>query len=174
MKNNSFVFKLGNFKCKAVSDGTFSYPDISFNQNVLKGHLHKVFREHDLQSGQITNYTNVCMQELTPIKNRLNLMYHEIEILPGIHDITAPGHAPGHIALSISADGDHLLCTSDTVLSPIHLEKLDWCPVFDLEPEQAATTKRKIFDQATVEKSMVFSFHFPFPGLGHVIKGKNR
>lgn len=54
MKNNSFLFKLGNFKCIAVSDGTFTYSDISFYQNAPKEHLQKVFREHDLQSGQIT------------------------------------------------------------------------------------------------------------------------
>jgi hypothetical protein len=88
MKNNSFLFELGNFKCIAVSDGTFTYSDQSF-------------------------------------------------------------------------------------LSPIHLEKPDWRPVFDFEPEQAATTKRKIFDKAAAEKSMVFAFHFPFPSLGYVNKKGN-
>ena len=112
-------------------------------------------------------------KNLPPIKNRLNLIDHEIEILPGIHVISAPGHTPGHIALGISSGVDNLLCASDTVLSPIHLEKPDWRPVFDFEPEQAAITKRKIFDQAADKKSMVFAFHFPFPSLGHVIKKGN-
>jgi glyoxylase-like metal-dependent hydrolase (beta-lactamase superfamily II) len=54
MKNNSFLFELGNFKCIAVSDGTFTYSDQSFYQNAPKEQLQKVFREYDLQSGQIT------------------------------------------------------------------------------------------------------------------------
>jgi glyoxylase-like metal-dependent hydrolase (beta-lactamase superfamily II) len=109
-------------------------------------------------------------KNLPPITNRLNLIDSEIEILPGISAIYAPGHTPGHMVLSISSGGDHLLCASDTVLSPIHLENPDWLSVFDFDPEQAATTKRKIFDLAAAEKSMVFAFHFPFPSLGHVIK----
>lgn len=77
------------------------------------------------------------------------------------------------MVLSISSGGDYLLCAADTVLSPIHLEKPDWWPVFDFEPEQAATTKHKIFDKAATEKSMIFAFHFPFPSLGYVTKKGN-
>lgn len=35
------------------------------------------------------------------------------------------------------------------------------------------SSKRKIFDKAAAEKSMVFAFHFPFPSLGYVNKKGN-
>jgi glyoxylase-like metal-dependent hydrolase (beta-lactamase superfamily II) len=54
MKKDSFLIKLGNFKCMAVSDSTFTYTDQSFYQNAPKEHLKKVFSEHYLQSGEIT------------------------------------------------------------------------------------------------------------------------
>jgi glyoxylase-like metal-dependent hydrolase (beta-lactamase superfamily II) len=107
---------------------------------------------------------------LPTIKNRLSLIEGEIEILPGISAVSAPGHTPGHMALSISSGNDRLLDVSDTVLSPIHLEKPDWIPVFDFNPEQAAVSKYKIFDRAAADKTWVFAFHFPFPSIGHVIK----
>jgi glyoxylase-like metal-dependent hydrolase (beta-lactamase superfamily II) len=109
-------------------------------------------------------------KNLPPIKNQLDLIDHETEILPGINVISAPGHTPGHIALRISSGGEHLLCAADTVLSPIHLEKPDWRPVFDFDHEQAAAAKHKIFDKAAAEKSLVYAFHFPFPSLGYVVK----
>ncbi len=112
-------------------------------------------------------------KNLPPIRDQLDLIDHETQLLPGIEAIAAPGHTPGHMALAISSRGEQLLHISDTVLYPVHIEQPDWYPGFDFAPEHAMATKRKILDRAAAEKAMVFGFHFPFPGLGHVIgKGK--
>ena len=52
--NESFKFKIGNFDCIVLSDGTFSYPDHSFFVNAPEESLEQVFREHNIQSGEIT------------------------------------------------------------------------------------------------------------------------
>lgn len=109
-------------------------------------------------------------KNLPPIKDQLDLIDHETELLPGIKAIWAPGHTPGHMALVISSGGEKLFHISDTVLYPVHMEQPDWYPAFDYAPEQANATKHKILDRAAAEKSKVFAFHFPFPCLGHVIK----
>ena len=114
-----------------------------------------------------------AQKNLPPIKDQLDLIDDGTEILPGIAAIAAPGHTPGHMALSISSGGKLLLHISDTVLYPIHMEQPDWYPAFDFEPGQANVTKRTLLDRAAAEKAMVFAFHFPFPCLGHVIKKGN-
>jgi glyoxylase-like metal-dependent hydrolase (beta-lactamase superfamily II) len=64
-----------------------------------------------------------------------------------------------------------LLHVSDAVLHPLHLKYPEWTPVFDVSPEQAAASKRRIFDRAAEEEALVFAHHFPpFPNLGHVHK----
>jgi glyoxylase-like metal-dependent hydrolase (beta-lactamase superfamily II) len=108
--------------------------------------------------------------ELPPIQGHLDLIDRETEIVPGIHAIPAPGHTPGHMAISISSGQDQVLHIADTVLHPILMEHPDWYPVFDLLAEQADTTKRQILDRAATDRALVLAFHFPFPSLGHVIQ----
>jgi len=52
--NTSFHFKIGNFDCIVLSDGTFSYPDHSFFVNAPRERLEQVFREHNIPPGEIT------------------------------------------------------------------------------------------------------------------------
>lgn len=113
---------------------------------------------------------SVARKNLPPIQERLDLIEREREILPGIHAIAAPGHTPGHMALVISSGGEQLLCISDTALHPIHLEQPEWCAAVDFAPDQVVATRRRIFNRAEAEKALVLAFHFPFPGLGHIVQ----
>lgn len=112
----------------------------------------------------------IARNNLLPIQGQLDLIDHETEIVPGIRALAAFGHTPGHMALAISSEGKQLLCISDTVLHPIHLEHPDWTAVVDFSPQQLVTTRRRLLNWAATKKALVIAFHFPFPGLGHVIQ----
>jgi len=110
-------------------------------------------------------------KNLPPIQDQLDLVDHETEILPGIWAVAAPGHTPGHMALAISSGGEQLLCISDAVLHPIHVEQPEWyAAAVDFAPEQVEATRRRLLNRAAADKSLVLAFHFPFPGLGHVVQ----
>jgi len=111
-----------------------------------------------------------AQRNLPPIRDRLDLVDHETEILPGVRAVAAPGHTPGHMAVAISSRRQQLLCISDTVLHPVHLEQPEWYAVVDFDPKQVVATRRRLLNKATVEKALVLAFHFPFPGLGHVVQ----
>lgn len=113
---------------------------------------------------------NIARQNLEPIRDRLTFIDDGAEIVPGIRAIATPGHTPGHIALSIASEGERLLHVSDAVLYQLHLEYPQWTPVFDISPEQAAASKRRIFDEAAEPEVLVFAHHFPpFPNLGRIL-----
>ena len=107
---------------------------------------------------------------LPPIRGQLDLVDQEMEIVPGVSAVPAPGHTPGHMAVAVSSGGEQLLCISDVAILPINLEQPDWYAAVDLDPEQIAVTKHRLFSQAADEKALVFAFHFPFPGLGHIVQ----
>ncbi len=112
----------------------------------------------------------VAHNKFPPIQGQLDLVDHETEILPGLHAVAAPGHTPGHMAVAISSGREQLLYSADTAIHPIHLEYPDWYALVDFAPDQVVTTRRQLFNRAASEKALVLAFHFPFPGLGHVIQ----
>jgi glyoxylase-like metal-dependent hydrolase (beta-lactamase superfamily II) len=107
---------------------------------------------------------------LPPIQDQLDLVDHETEIVPGILAVAALGHTPGHTAVVVSAGSEQLLCIGDAALLTFHLEQPDWYSVFDLKPEQALASKRQLMERAAAEKTLVHASHFPWPGLGHIIR----
>ncbi len=109
-------------------------------------------------------------KNLPPIQGQLDIIDHETGIVPGIQAIAAPGHTPGHMALAISSGNEQLLCISDAVLHPIHLEQPDWYAGVDFAPEQTVATRRRLLNRAATERALVLAFHFPVPGLGYVIQ----
>jgi glyoxylase-like metal-dependent hydrolase (beta-lactamase superfamily II) len=105
---------------------------------------------------------------LPPLQASIELLDRETEVVPGIRAMAAPGHTPGHLALAISSGGEEVLYLADTALHPIHLQQPEWRPVFDVLPDEATTTRRRLLDRAAADQSLVLLTHFPFPGLGHV------
>ena len=102
---------------------------------------------------------------------RVTLVDTEEEILPGVAMWDASGHTPGHAVVSFVSGDGKLLCAADTVASPLHLEHPDWVPVFDMQPEKAEASKRRVFDTAARGDWLVLATHFPpFPSLGRVAK----
>lgn len=116
-------------------------------------------------------FVTFARKHLEPVKDRVNFVTDESDILPGIHVFTAPGHTPGHMVVSFSSGDEQLLYIGDSVVHPLHLEHPDWLPVYDILPEKAAASKRRIFDYAADEQAWVIGQHFPpFPSLGHIVK----
>jgi len=108
-------------------------------------------------------------ENLPPIEGQLDLVDDGAEIVSGVKAVAAPGHTPGSMVLSITSEGEQLLCASDMVLHPIHLEHPEWFAAVDTLPEQVVATRRRILGKAASDNALLIVFHFPFPGLGHVV-----
>jgi glyoxylase-like metal-dependent hydrolase (beta-lactamase superfamily II) len=115
-------------------------------------------------------FVRFARRVLGSLQDRVHLLEGETQVVPGIRAIPAPGHTPGHMAVEVSSADESLLYIGDTALHPLHLEYPEWYSIYDMLPEEAAASKRRIFERAVAQKALVMAQHFaPFPSLGTIV-----
>jgi glyoxylase-like metal-dependent hydrolase (beta-lactamase superfamily II) len=93
------------------------------------------------------------------------------EVAPGLLAVESIGHTPGHTSYILSSGSDKLFIQSDVTNHPaLFVVNPGWRAFFDQDPAQAETTRRKVYDMLATEKMRVQGFHYPFPGLGNIVK----
>jgi glyoxylase-like metal-dependent hydrolase (beta-lactamase superfamily II) len=98
----------------------------------------------------------------------------EAELVPGVRAIPAFGHTQGHTAHLISSGGKQLLATADaTNIQALFVKNPDWQAAFDHVPDQAVATRKRLFDRAIADKTMVAGYHWGLPNVGTIQKDGN-
>ncbi len=95
--------------------------------------------------------------------------------MPGIKAIATPGHTLGHMSYLVSSGPQNLIVQSDVTagMAFLFVKNPDWQLMFDMDKPLAVQSRRKIYDQAVADKTLVYGFHLPFPGLGYMEKDGN-
>jgi glyoxylase-like metal-dependent hydrolase (beta-lactamase superfamily II) len=101
------------------------------------------------------------LQNATPGSFRSRLTFR------GDHTVPLHGHTPGHQGFRIhrgtrASSGDAIHHASFQVARP------DWSPVYDVDPQKAAQTRKRVLDRASTDRLLVAGMHLPFPAFGHV------
>ena len=116
--------------------------------------------EWDRWAGAVRFAHKACVA----IQDRIQLVDPEAEIIPGVCMIPTRGHTANHCSIEFVSGNDRLICPMDTLGHPIHSEHPSWNP----EGEQSLASRRQILKKAE-SATLTHVFHFPFPGLGHMI-----
>src|SRR5271155_4889005 len=102
---------------------------------------------------------------------RLRLIKAGAEVAPGVTTFDTPGHTPGHISVHISSGSEEMLLTGDVVVnSAVSFLHPEWPFGFDIDVPLATKTRMAFLDRAAADKTLVGSYHLPFPGFGHVVR----
>jgi glyoxylase-like metal-dependent hydrolase (beta-lactamase superfamily II) len=109
-------------------------------------------------------------RSVEPIANDIQFYEAGTEIFPGLAMIAAHGHTPGMAAFLVHSGRDQLLLTADLAYHPVVNVERPWRPGPDRDPAAAHAARRRLFDQAAADRIPVLGFHFPFPGIGHLLK----
>ena len=98
----------------------------------------------------------------------VELVSLEIEVLPGVRLVPAPGHTPGHMAVAITGDGKSALCVGDAFGHELHVTRIDAVSQVDVDPSLTVQTRRRVLEWAERDQSLLMAYHFRAPG--HVQK----
>jgi glyoxylase-like metal-dependent hydrolase (beta-lactamase superfamily II) len=160
----------GDHSWGTASNGQLTFPNAQHYLSQLEW--------EDLQDDDIpefavplVEFSRKQLQPLVDSDGQLTFFGDEDELVPGIHAIATPGHSPGHHALMIESNGQQLLLLFDVLGHQIlHLRHPEWFMRVDQTPEVAVATRQQSLARAADEKIPVLVHHFPFPGLGNIVR----
>jgi glyoxylase-like metal-dependent hydrolase (beta-lactamase superfamily II) len=113
----------------------------------------------------------IARQNLQAAKEKIRFLNDGDLLFGCVKTQIVPGHTPGHTLSHILADDEELIhmgdISHDAALLLTHPE---WGVAFDTDFEAAAKARRQILADLTQSRKKIFSFHLPWPGLGHIRK----
>jgi glyoxylase-like metal-dependent hydrolase (beta-lactamase superfamily II) len=122
-------------------------------------------------SGPMKDFIVHARKNLLPVHDKLVFFKDGQEFLPGIQAMAAPGHTVGHHIFMITSSGKSFAFLGDLTHHQILLmQKPRMEFAYDTDPKQAAASRVKMLDMLAANKTPVMSYHYPWPGLGHVAR----
>lgn len=109
-------------------------------------------------------------RSVEPYARDVELYEAGADIVPGLATIAASGHTPGMAIFLIHSGAEQALLTADLAYHPVVNIDNFWKPGPDRDKDAALASRIRIFDMAAADRMLVLGFHYPFPGLGRLLK----
>jgi glyoxylase-like metal-dependent hydrolase (beta-lactamase superfamily II) len=88
--------------------------------------------------------------------------------------LPTPGHTPGHVAFTFGRGGkDDAVFSGDLMHTPLQLRHPELSPRFDVDPKQAAVTRRSFLERYCDTNTLCCTAHFPSPSSGRIRRKGN-
>jgi glyoxylase-like metal-dependent hydrolase (beta-lactamase superfamily II) len=96
------------------------------------------------------------------------------DAVPGVRAIATYGHTPGHTSYIVSSGSSQLIVLGDVTNIPaFNVKNPGWHIMFDQDAQVAEATRRRVFDKAIADKSIMTGYHWGMPGAGTIAKDGN-
>jgi glyoxylase-like metal-dependent hydrolase (beta-lactamase superfamily II) len=79
-----------------------------------------------------------------------------------------PGHSPCHCCVNIRSRGQKAVVTGDMMHHALQCREPDWSTIFDVDPKQAAQSRRSFLGSVAGTDTLLLPIHFPSPTVGRV------
>jgi glyoxylase-like metal-dependent hydrolase (beta-lactamase superfamily II) len=87
--------------------------------------------------------------------------------------LPTPGHTPGHVAFVFGRTRDEAVFAGDLIHSPLQMQHPELSPKFDVDPAQAAVTRKNFLERYCDTDTLCCTAHFPSPSTGKIRRSGN-
>jgi glyoxylase-like metal-dependent hydrolase (beta-lactamase superfamily II) len=102
---------------------------------------------------------------------KLTMFKNNVELMPGLSVMAAPGHTLGHTMVRVSSEGGELLIWGDIIHNAaIQFPEPERAIAFDTDQAMAIASRGAVLDMVASDRLLIAGSHLPFPGLGRVAK----
>jgi len=146
--------------------GRLIFPDA---RHVMSATEWALWTSAEALAGMAPMLERMARENLTPLRDRIELLAGGDEVVPGLTFVAAPGHTPGQVAYLMASGAQELLHIGDVAHHPLQVLFPEITPEIDLQPAESVSTRRRLLQRAAERGMLLLASHFPFPGTGRVV-----
>ncbi|MGA2058225.1 MAG: MBL fold metallo-hydrolase [Bradyrhizobium sp.] len=102
-----------------------------------------------------------------------DMVGNEFAVGDHVRILPTPGHTPGHVAFTFGKAKDDAVFVGDMMHSPLQLQHPELSPKFDVDPVQAAVTRKNFLERYCDTDTLCCTAHFPSPSTGKIRRKGN-
>ncbi|HYF07430.1 MAG TPA: MBL fold metallo-hydrolase [Acetobacteraceae bacterium] len=128
-------------------------------------------QESRVPQGQ--RFIEAARRAIRPYDGRIRTfdLNREVEVIPGVFSVPAPGHTPGHVSFRMTSQNQTLLIWGDIAHQTlIQLARPRWRVGVDVDAAMGVEARLRHLDMLAAERILVGGVHVPWPGFGRVVR----
>lgn len=112
---------------------------------------------------------DLVSKNVTPLAEKTTFIDDGASVAPGITAMASFGHTPGHMCYMLESGNRQLVLTADLANHYVwSFARPDWAFSFDVDPEAASASRRRVLGMLAADKLPMIGYHMPFPAAGFV------
>ena len=104
---------------------------------------------------------------------RADIVGNDFAVGDHLRILPTPGHTPGHVAFALGRAKDDAVFAGDLMHTPLQLRHPELSPRFDVDPAQAAVTRKDFLERYCDTDTLCCTAHFPSPSTGKIRRKGN-
>ncbi|MCQ0987922.1 MBL fold metallo-hydrolase [Jiella marina] len=153
-----------------VLDGKLAFPNATVHVHQAEYDFWTSTENRDAAPDSAKGFFDAARQAMEVAGDKVKTFTGSTELVPGITARELPGHTPGHTGYMVGEGEDGLLIWGDIVhAGPIQFRHPEVTIAFDVDPQQAAQTRKDLFQDIAENRTRIAGMHIAFPSVGHLV-----